>query len=166
LSMSTHVASSDVEPDQLHDARPAWVDVQHQALTCVARWSGFCIQPDRASHHRLKDNTPGDAELSGEVVGAGSKDDAADGCVGECTDQVGDGAHRGLQLTVVAGHKLHGVQPGSVVVAGLGAGQHGARERWRHHQRRPLRRRGWHPNGWRRRRQNQREPQVLGRRRR
>ena len=63
----------------------------------------MCVQGDRGSRRCLEDDAPGDAELGAEVVGAGGKDDAADSCVGECTGQVGDGAHRGLQLTVVAG---------------------------------------------------------------
>ncbi len=53
----------------------------------------MCIQHDRARHGRLKDDAPGDAELGDEVVGAGGKDDVADGGVGECTGQVGAGAH-------------------------------------------------------------------------
>jgi hypothetical protein len=89
----------------------------------------LCIQHDRACHRRLKDDAPGDAELGVEYVRAGGKDNAADACVGECTEQAHAGAHRGLQLTAVAGHKLHGVQPGNVV--GLGAGQHGAQKRRR-----------------------------------
>ncbi|KOO24792.1 hypothetical protein Ctob_008507, partial [Chrysochromulina tobinii] len=91
-----YVPPGDAEPDQLHDARQARVDVQHATPTRVAP---LCIQHDRACHRRLDDDAPGDAELGGEVIGAGSKDDAADGGVGECTGQVGDGAHRGLQLT-------------------------------------------------------------------
>ncbi len=127
--MSTHragVASRDVEPDQLHDAQRARVDRQHTARTRKAR---LCMQHDRACHRRLEDDAPGDAELGIEEVGARSKDDAANGGVGESTGQARAGAHRGLQLTAVAGHKQHGVQPGNV--AGLGAGQHGARERRR-----------------------------------
>ena len=122
------VASRDAESDQLHDARRARVDDQHTALTRGAR---LCIQHDRACHRRLEDDAPGDAELGAEYVGAGGKDDVADGCVGECTGQAGAGAHLGLQLTAVAGHcELQtAVQPGNV--AGLSAGQHGARE---HHQ--------------------------------
>ena len=80
----------------------------------------MCVQGDRGSRRRLEDEAPSDAELGGEEVGAGGKDDVADGGVGECTGQAGDGAHRGLKLTAVAGHKLHGVRPGSVIVAGLG----------------------------------------------
>ncbi len=53
---------------------------------------------------RLDDDAPGDAELGVEEVGAGGKDYAADGCVGECTGQVRAGAHRSLQLTAVVGH--------------------------------------------------------------
>ena len=82
------------------------------------------MQHDRACHCRLEDNAPGDAELGAEHVCAGVKDNAADTCVGESTEQARAGAHCGLQLTAVAGYKLHGVQPGNVV--GLGAGQHGA----------------------------------------
>ncbi len=124
-NMSAHhdAASRDAEPDQLHDARRARVDVQHTTLTRVAR---LCVQDDRACRRRLEDDAPGDAELSAEVVGAGGKDDAADGGVGECAGQASAGAHRGLQLTAVAGHgELQtSVQPGNV--AGLGAGQQGA----------------------------------------
>ena len=100
--MSTHivdVASCDAKSVQLHDARWARVDVQHSARTRGVR---LCVQGDCGSRRRLEDDAPGDAELGGEVVGAGGKDDAADGGVGECTGQVGDGAHRGLQLTAVA----------------------------------------------------------------
>jgi hypothetical protein len=88
----------------------------------------LCIQDDGACHCRLKDEAPGDAELGGEVVGAGGEDNAVDGCVGECAEQAGAGAHLGLQLTAVAGRcELQPlVQPGNV--AGLSAGQHGARE--------------------------------------
>jgi hypothetical protein len=82
----------------------------------------------------------------------------ADGGVGECTGQAGDCAHLGLQLTAVAGHRELQTLVQSGNVAGLSAGQHGARER-------PWRRRGWHPNwppnGWRRR--SQREQQEWGR---
>ena len=85
------VASRDVEPDHLHDARRARVDVQHTART---RGTRLCVQHDRACHRRLEDDAPGDAELGAEVVGAGGKDDAADGGVGECTGQAGGGAHR------------------------------------------------------------------------
>jgi hypothetical protein len=85
----------------------------------------LCVQGDCGSRRRLKDDAPGDAELGEEVVGAGGKDDAADGGVGECTGQASAGAHRGLQLTAVAGHReLQTLaQPGNV--AGLGAKQHG-----------------------------------------
>ena len=51
------------------------------------------IQHDRACHCRLEDDAPGDVELGGEVVGARGKDNVADGGVGECTGQAGDGAH-------------------------------------------------------------------------
>jgi hypothetical protein len=106
LNTSTHivaaVASRDAEPDQLHDARRTRVDVQHTTWTRGAR---LCVQGDRGSRRRLKNDAPGDAERGAEDVGAGGKDDAADGGVGECTGQVGGGAHRGLQLTAVAGHK-------------------------------------------------------------
>ena len=68
----------------------------------------MCIQHDRAFQRRLEDDAPSDAELGGEVVGAGVKDNVFDGCVGERTEQARAGAHRGLQLTaVMAGHKLH-----------------------------------------------------------
>jgi hypothetical protein len=95
------VASRDAEPDQLHDARRARVDEKHTART---RGAGLCIQHDRASHRRLEDDAPSDAELGVEEVRAGGKDNVADGCVGECTLQFGGIAHRGLQLTAVAGH--------------------------------------------------------------
>jgi hypothetical protein len=148
--MSTHivaVASRDAKPDQLHDARWARVDGQHTARTRIAR---LCVQGDRGSRRRLKNDAPGDIELGDEVVVAGGKDDAADGGVGEGAGQASAGAHRGLQLTAVAGHRelQTSVQPGNV--ARLSAGQLGARER---HEWRPLRRRGWQPNGWRWRRQ-------------
>ena len=55
----------------------------------------------------LKDDAPGDAELGVEYVGAGGKDYAADGGIGECTGQAGDGAHRGLQRTAVARPRAH-----------------------------------------------------------
>ena len=110
------VASGDVEPDHLHDAQRARVDVQHTARTRGAR---LCIQHDRACHRRLEDDAPGDAELGAQVVCAGGKDNVADGGVGKCTGQAGNGAHRRLQLTPVAWHR---VQPGSV--AGLGAREH------------------------------------------
>ena len=130
LKMSAHNVScdppGDVEPDQLHDAQRARVDVQHAARTRGAR---ICVQHDRAHYGRFEDDPPGDVELGVEYVRAGGKDDAADACVGECTEQAHAGAHRGLQLTAVAGHKLHGVQPRNV--AGLGAGQHGAQKRQR-----------------------------------
>jgi hypothetical protein len=51
------------------------------------------VQHDRARHGRFEDNAPVDAELAAEEVGAGSKDHVADGCVGECTGQLGDGVH-------------------------------------------------------------------------
>ena len=141
--MSTHivvdVASSDVQPNQLHDIQRAGVDFQHTART---RGAGVCIQHDRACHRRLEDGAPGDAELGAEYVCAGGKDNVADGGVGERTSQALASAHLGLQLTAVAGHhelQVAGhrelqtsVQPGNV--AGLGAWQHGARE---HHQWRP-----------------------------
>ena len=138
------IASGDVEPDQLHDARRAGVDVQHTAL---ARGTGLRIQHDRACHRSLDDDAPGDAELGAEVVGAGGKDNVADGCVGECNVQAVDSAHRGQQRTAVAGQMLHGVQPGNIVVAGLGAGQHGARER-RRQQGRLRRRTRRQRHGW------------------
>ncbi len=91
--MSAHigVASRDAEPDQLHDAQRARVDVQH---TTRIRGARLCVQGDRGSRRRLNDDAPGDAELSAEEVGARSKDHVANGCVGECTGQAGDGAHR------------------------------------------------------------------------
>ena len=79
LNTSTHiysVASRDAEPDQLHDARRTRVDVQH-------RTPRSCIQGDRCSRRRLKDDAPGDAELGVEYVRAGGKDYAADGGIGE-----------------------------------------------------------------------------------
>ena len=118
----------DIEPNQLHDAQRARVDVQHTAST---RGVGLCVQHDRACHRRLKDDASGDAELGDKVVRAGGKDDAADGGVGECTGQAGAGAHLGLQLTAVAGHRklqtsMHRKLQTSMNVAGLGAMQHGA----------------------------------------
>jgi hypothetical protein len=88
----------------------------------------LCIQHNRACHRRLEDDAPGDAELGAEYVRAGGEDNAADGCVGECTEQFRAGAHLGLQLAAVAGQRelQTSVQPGNV--AGLSAGQHGARE--------------------------------------
>ena len=64
----------------------------------------MCIQHDRASHRRLEDDAPSDAELGVEEVRAEGEFNVADGCVGECTLQFGGIAHRGLQLTAVAGH--------------------------------------------------------------
>ena len=55
----------------------------------------MCIQHDRACHRRLDDEAPGDAELGAKVVRARGKDNAADGCVGECTGQAGNAAHHG-----------------------------------------------------------------------
>ena len=55
------------------------------------------MQHDRAWYRRLKDDAPSDAELGAEVVGAGGKDNVADGGVGECTGQAGAGAHLGLR---------------------------------------------------------------------
>ena len=111
----------------MHDARCAAlgtahgtrVDPQHTALTQIA---GLCVQDNQACHRRLEDDAPGDPELGCEVVGAGGKDDVGDGGVGECSEQAGDGAHRCLQLTTVALHRLHGGQPGNV--AGLGGCTH------------------------------------------
>ena len=135
-----YISPGDVEPNQLNDAQRAWVDGQHTEGIAS-------IQHDRACHCRLEDDAPGDTELGAEVVGAGGKDNAAEGGVGECAGQAGGGAHRCLQLTAVAGHKLLGVQPGTV--AGLGAGQHSARERRRRqYEQRWRRRLGWHPNVW------------------
>ena len=54
----------------------------------------MCVQYDRACHCRLKNETLGDAELGGEVVGSRGQDNAGDGCVGKCTEQASDGAHR------------------------------------------------------------------------
>jgi len=71
----------------LHDARRPWVDVQHTERVAT-------IQHDRAFHRRLDDEAPGDAELAVEEVGARSKDHMADGCIGKCTVQASDGAHR------------------------------------------------------------------------
>ena len=72
-------ASRDVEPDQLHEVTVA-VQGQHTAAAHAS-----CIQHDRACHRRLEDDAPGDAEPGAtEGVGAGVKDDAADGSVGEC----------------------------------------------------------------------------------
>ncbi len=92
MNTSTHsvaVASRDAEPDQLHDARRARVDFQHTTWTRGAR---LCVQGDRCSRRRLKDDAPGDDELGVECVRAGGKDYAADGGIGECTDQASDGA--------------------------------------------------------------------------
>ena len=119
ISPRAGVASRDAKPDQLHDSRWARVDVQHTARTRGAR---LCVQGDRGSRRCLEDDAPGDAELGAEVVGAGGKDNAADGGVGECTGQASAGAHRRLKLTALAGHRLHGVQPGNLT--GLGAGEH------------------------------------------
>ncbi len=120
------IPPGDVEPNQLHDAQRARLDVQHTARTPGAC---LCIQHNRARHGRFEDDAPGDVELGAEYVRAGGKDNVADGGVGECTEQARAGTHHGLQLTAVAGHKLHGVQPRNV--AGLGAGQHGAQKRGR-----------------------------------
>ena len=94
-----YISPGDVEPNQLNDAQRAWVDGQHTEGIAS-------IQHDRACHCRLEDDAPGDTELGAEVGGAGGKDNAAEGGVGECAGQAGAGAHRGLQLTAVAaGHK-------------------------------------------------------------
>ncbi len=52
----------------------------------------MCVQGDRGSRRRLKDDAPGDfepalgaAEGAVEDVGAVAKDNAGDGCVGECS---------------------------------------------------------------------------------
>ena len=76
----------------------------------------MCIQDDRACHRRLEDDAPGDVELGAEYVRAGGEDNAADGCVGECTEQFRAGAHLGLQLAAVAGHRelQTSVHPGNV----------------------------------------------------
>jgi len=119
--MSTHIdgeASREFEPEQLHDAPRPRADVQHTTRTRGAR---LRVQHDRACHGRLDDHAPGDSELGAEVVGAGGKDNVADGWAGECTGQAGAASHCRLQLTAVAGHRML-VQPGSV--AGLGAGEH------------------------------------------
>jgi len=79
---SREPASREAEPDQLHDPERARIDLNSS------------IQHDRGSHRRLEDDAPGDAELGAQGVGAGGKDDAADGCVGECTGQSGAAAHR------------------------------------------------------------------------
>ena len=55
----------------------------------------MCVQHDRACRRRLEDDAPGDAERGTEVVGAGGQYNVADGGVGECTGQAGDGAHQG-----------------------------------------------------------------------
>ena len=55
------------------------------------------MQHDQAWHRRLKDDAPGDSELCAQVVGAGGKDDVADGGVGECTGQAGASAYLGLR---------------------------------------------------------------------
>ena len=81
-AFSIEPASRDAEPDQLHDAQRARIDLNSS------------IQHDRGSHRRLEDDAPGDAELGAQGVGAGGKDDAADGCVGKCTGQAGAVAHR------------------------------------------------------------------------
>jgi hypothetical protein len=86
------VPPGDIEPNQLHDAQRARVDVQHTALT---RGAGLRIQHDRACHHCLEDDAPSDAELGNEVVGAGGQDNVGDGGVGECTGQAGNSAHGG-----------------------------------------------------------------------
>ena len=75
---SREPASRDAEPDQLHDAQRARGDLNSS------------IQHDRASHCRLEDDAPGDGA---QGVGAGGKDNAADGCVGECTGQASAVAH-------------------------------------------------------------------------
>ena len=72
---TVHVASRDVEPDQLHDARRAGVDVQHTART---RGAGLCIQHGRACHRRLEDDAPVDVELGSEYVRAGGEDNATE----------------------------------------------------------------------------------------
>ena len=77
-AFSREPASRDAEPDQLHDAQRARVDMNSS------------IQHDRGSHCRLEDDAPGDGA---QGVGAGGKDNAADGCVGECTGQASAVAH-------------------------------------------------------------------------
>ena len=76
---SREPASREAEPDQLHDPERARIDLNSS------------IQHDRGSHRRLENGAPGDGA---QGVGAGGKDDAADGCVGECTGQSGAAAHR------------------------------------------------------------------------
>ena len=107
LNTSTHivaaVASRDAEPDQLHDARRTRVDVQHTTPR-------LCVQGDRCSRRRLKDDAPGDVELGVEYVRAGVKDNVAGSGAGKCTGQAIAGAHCGLQRTAVAReHMLNGV---------------------------------------------------------
>jgi hypothetical protein len=65
----------------------------------------LCVQDDRGSRRCLQDDAPGDDERGAEGVGAGGKDNVANRRVGKCTGQAGDGAHLGLQLTAVTGHK-------------------------------------------------------------
>jgi hypothetical protein len=80
------VASRDPEPDQVHDARRARVDVQHTARRPGA---ALCSEHDRAYHRRLEDEAPGYANLGAEGIGAGGNYDAADGDVGQCNIQTG-----------------------------------------------------------------------------
>ena len=95
------IASCDVKPTQLNYARRPRVDVEHAPS---ARRAGLCVQNYRPWNQRLNRHAPCHDQLGAEVVSAGCKENVADACVGECTGQVGDGAHRGLQLTAVAGH--------------------------------------------------------------
>jgi hypothetical protein len=80
------VASREIEPDQVHDARRARVDVQH---TARRPRSALCPQHDRAYHCRLDDEAPGYANLADEGIGTGGNYDAADGDVGQCNIQTG-----------------------------------------------------------------------------
>ena len=97
---STHIrtlTSRDVEPDELHDAGRPRVDVHHTERVAIIQLQvQLCAgtnEHHRAFYFRLDDDAPGDTERAAEEVGAGSKDHVADGCVGECTGQAGDGAH-------------------------------------------------------------------------
>ena len=56
-----------------------------------------------------------------------------DGGVGECTGQAGAVAHRRLQLTAVAGHMLHRVQPGNLVTRGRSRSKRGEEDSEEHH---------------------------------
>ena len=79
----------------MHVSRRARVDVKHTTggwPVAVTRGARLCVQGDRGSRRRLKDDAPGDfepapgaAEGAVEDVGAVAKDNAGDGCVGECS---------------------------------------------------------------------------------